>query len=231
MLPSGSSTERDTSHRQWSRGAIRVPLRLSLILPASDSTRSAEYVRAQVLADRRAVVRTRKIRSLVGLQARYDDLRAVVVVVSLGAGSPRNPEVPGRSEFVQIYADADFLGVARAGSPDFGDESETGGGDVEAHSEQPEAAQRVVAGPTRLDRVFEGLNRHPGPVVLDGDASGVVVGAREGDSDVGVLDRVALAGGVKEAVDGIVDELGEAAPLVEVDLAQHLQDSGVGSQV
>ena len=184
-----------------------------------------------MLADRGAVVRTREVRALVGLQARYDDLGPVLVVVRLGAGSPGNLEVPGRPEFVQVYADANILGVARAGGPDLGHASETGGRDVKAHAEQPEAAQRVVAGPTRLDRVFERLQRHPGPVVLDGDPRRVVVGAREGDGDVGVFHRLSFPGRVEEPVDGVVDEFGEAAPLVEVDLAQHLQDPGVWGQV
>ena len=82
-----------------------------------------------------------------------------------------------------------------------------------------------------LTAFFKRLKRHPGPVVLDGDPRRVVVGAWDGDGDIGVLHRVALASRVEEPVDGVVDELGEAAPLVEVDLAQHLQDPGVGGQV
>ena len=93
---------------------MRVPLRVSLILPASDSTSSAEYVRARCL---RIVVRLFE-------RARYArwwgfkrdmtisvpcSLWFALARVRLGTLKFRDARSSSRS-----YADADILGVARA---------------------------------------------------------------------------------------------------------------------
>ena len=73
-------------------------------------------------------------------------------------------------------------------------------------------------------RAFSNVSRDmPGSIVLNGHARVLAVGGWNADRDLGLSDRCTGPGGINEAVDGIIDEFGQASPLLEVDFAEHLQ--------
>src|SRR5579859_7504371 len=86
-------------------------------------------------------------------------------------------------DFPEIDLDADPLHVAGSGRQDTCPAAQAGSADVEAHAEQAELVELVVAGPAGAHRLFEVAAGHPAPGVPDNDL-GVAYGCtRPGQGD------------------------------------------------
>jgi hypothetical protein len=154
----------------------------------------------------------------------------VLARVVLRLGADRDLEVPCALHFRQVERDDSPVGVFRAGGADDGDVPHPGRGDVEAHAEQTEVAVPVVARPSRTERVLELVDSQPGPVVRQPDlgVSGSAVASGERDRDAGPLVRARVP---EELVEGVVNELGDALPGGELDVAEDTQDARMRLQV
>lgn len=88
----------------------------------------------------------------------------------------------------------------------------------------------VVAGPAGAKRVLELVEREPGPVVRDPDLGlgGAAVAAGERDTHAGPLVRTRVP---QKLVETVVDELGDALPRRELDVAENPEDAGVRAQI
>jgi len=131
-------------------------------------------------------------------------------------------------ERVEVDLHADPFGVAGARGEDAGTASEPCGTDVEAHTEQAEFVEPVVAGPSRADGLLEGVPGHAAASVSHDDLGSREVSgeSRKRHADLETAGpTLSVANDLGEVVKRVVDELRDALPLIEFDLAEHPQDA------
>ena len=155
-----------------------------------------------------------------GFELSNHHLRSVLTRL-FDLGGDRESEVVSGGDLPKIDCDDLPDGVLDAGGPDDGHMAKAGGGNVEAHPEEAEASISVIAGPSSAERVAQLVEGHSGAVVLDPDF-GVAWGAAAAGEvhPNGRIDVRSQLWVAQEFVEGVIYELGDALPRLELDVSQ-----------
>ena len=157
--------------------------------------------------------------TLLRLQPFDDDGRPATTGNLLRASQPGGAEVALSPQRIEVDAQSVLLLVVHLTRPDRGHRAEPRRRDIEAHAKHTETLDRAVSAPTGADRHLQAFRTHARTIVGHGDASLFLVPGWQIQGDFRRIQGFTGPHHREEAIDGIVDQLREAAPLSEIDLA------------